>query len=428
MFNKIKSLFNLKNKKKPISFSVKSLDDLKYFNYSRKIFSLTEKENIKFKSMLVGGCVRKLIKGEEINDIDIATNIEPKILKKILVRNNFKFIETGVEHGTITILINDLKFEVTTLRKDIKTDGRHADVEFISDWEKDAERRDFTINAIYSNLRGETYDPLNGIEDLKLGIIKFVGNPDKRIKEDYLRILRYIRFFTQYSKYEHQIENIKAIKINLKNFNRVSKNRSLDELFKILKLKQISKLFKNEFSNFVILSIFPQLKYGSRLYFLERLRSSHFIEKLSPNLILSVLLIDKTDNAEFFLYKYNLSNKLKKQILFINKIYQLNTISELMNKKYLIQLCYLNGKKNVIDLLLFLIFIYSSKKKKIEDLKNYIDNSLIPVFPIKADYLIDNFNFTEGKLLGIALKKLENKWINDNFKLNIDEIKDILKI
>ena len=304
MFNKIKSLFTITNNKKSISFSVKRLDDFKYFNYSRKIFSLIEKENNSFKSMFVGGCVRKLIKGEEINDIDIATNIDPNILKKILVKNNLKFIETGIAHGTITIFINDLKFEVTTLRQDVKTDGRHADVEFISDWKKDAQRRDFTINAIYSNLRGEIYDPLNGIEDLNLGIVRFVGNPDKRIKEDYLRILRYVRFFAQYSKQEHQPESIKAIKINLKDFNKVSKDRSLDELLKILRLKKINTLFRDDFLNFVILSIYPQLKYGNRINLLEKL-SNNILKKLNPIIILSVLLIDESDNAEYFLYKYN---------------------------------------------------------------------------------------------------------------------------
>ena len=427
MFNKIKSLFTITNNKKSISFSVKRLDDFKYFNYSRKIFSLIEKENNSFKSMFVGGCVRKLIKGEEINDIDIATNIDPNILKKILVKNNLKFIETGIAHGTITIFINDLKFEVTTLRQDVKTDGRHADVEFISDWKKDAQRRDFTINAIYSNLRGEIYDPLNGIEDLNLGIVRFVGNPDKRIKEDYLRILRYVRFFAQYSKQEHQPESIKAIKINLKDFNKVSKDRSLDELLKILRLKKINTLFRDDFLNFVILSIYPQLKYGNRINLLEKL-SNNILKKLNPIIILSVLLIDESDNAEYFLYKYNLPNKLKKKILFINKIYQLNLITELVDKKYLIKLCYLNEKKNVIDLLLFLIFIFPTKKKVLENLLSYIEHSVIPVFPVKANYLIDNFNYIEGKSLGVALKKLETKWINDNFKIQNNEIKDILKI
>ena len=169
------------------------------------------------------------------------------------------------------------------------------------------------------------------------------------------------------------------------------------------------------------------MKYGNRINLLEKL-SNNILKKLNPIIILSVLLIDESDNAEYFLYKYNLPNKLKKKILFINKIYQLNLITELVDKKYLIKLCYLNEKKNVIDLLLFLIFIFPTKKKVLENLLSYIEHSVIPVFPVKANYLIDNFNYIEGKSLGVALKKLETKWINDNFKIQNNEIKDILKI
>ena len=141
-------------------------------------------ERWKNKLMLVGGCVRKLLSGEEIDDIDIAVNLNPEEIKNVLIENKIKFLETGISHGTITVIIDKLKFELTTLRKDISTYGRYADVEFISDWEIDAQRRDFTINAIYSNLKGEIYDPLGGQKDLKNKVVKFIGDPNERIRED----------------------------------------------------------------------------------------------------------------------------------------------------------------------------------------------------------------------------------------------------
>ena len=214
MIKKIKSLFSGFQKDNIIRLSVKNLDDLKYFNTAKQIFICFQNQNYKLK--LVGGCVRKLITEEKIDDMDIAINIEPEKIKKVLVEQKIKFVETGIKYGTITALINDFKFEITSLRKDLSTDGRHAKVEFTSNWEQDAQRRDFTINAIYSDISGEVYDPLNGIEDLKNGIIKFIGDPNQRIQEDYLRILRYLRFYTQYNKNKfHDEIAIKAIKRNL---------------------------------------------------------------------------------------------------------------------------------------------------------------------------------------------------------------------
>ena len=408
--------------------SVKNLDDLKYFSAAKKVFLSLESYSDGCKLMFVGGCVRKLLKEEEVDDIDIATNINPKKIKEILKEKNIKFIETGIEHGTVSVFINDFKFELTTLRKDLSTDGRHANVEFISDWEVDAKRRDFTINSIYSDLSGKIFDPLGGVADLRKGIVKFIGDAEQRIKEDYIRILRYIRFFTQYSNYEHKQNTVDAIKKNLGNFNKISKERSLDELFKILKLKNLNNLFDNEFSRFVILSIFPQFKYFDRLKSLNKI-SKHLQPRINKILLLSILIIDNSDNCDFFLYKFNLSNQIKKRILFIKTSFASNYIGDLLNKKNLIKLCYDNNKKeDVIDLLIFLIFNYPQKLKIIENLIEFIDNSAIPEFPIQAEYLIKQFNFTEGKKLGDALKKLESIWIKNNFKIDKDKINSILEI
>jgi len=427
MLNKIKSvIFNNENKNVPL-LSVKNLNDLKYFNAAKKIFSCIENQNNYYKLMFVGGCVRKLIKEQEIDDIDIATNVHPKEIKKILVKNNIKFLETGISHGTITVLINDFKFEITTLRKDVSTDGRHADVQFIPDWEIDAKRRDFTINAIYSNLRGEVYDPLEGVKDLREGIIQFIGKPSIRIEEDYLRIIRYIRFFTQYSKHPHDQEVVRIIKKNLGNFIKVSKERSLDELFKILKLKNFNNLFKDEFSCFIILSIFPQLKYFERLNLLNKI-SNKLSFKIDKILLLSILLIDNTDNTEFFLYKYNLSNEIKKRILFIKNSFKTYSLEYLLNNKNLMKLCYLNSKARIIDLLIFLAFNYPKKIEKIEKLIIFVENINMPEFPIDANFLILQFNFSKDKNLGDALKKLELNWIENNFKIEKNKIKSILKL
>ena len=426
MIKKIQSLFSGFQKDNIIRLSVKNLDDLKYFNTAKQIFICFQNQNYKLK--LVGGCVRKLITEEKIDDMDIAINIEPEKIKKVLVEQKIKFVETGITHGTITVLINDFKFEITSLRKDLSTDGRHAKVEFTSNWEQDAQRRDFTINAIYSDISGEVYDPLNGIEDLKNGIIKFIGDPNQRIQEDYLRILRYLRFYTQYNKNKfHDEIAIKAIKRNLDGLAKISRERILEELFKMMKLNNFSKLFEDEFCRFLILSILPQLRNYSRIKILNKI--SYKIKKqIDKILLLSILIVDETDNCNFFLYKYQLSNEDKKRILFIKNSFKNYSKQYLYSKKNLLKLTYLSDKSSVIELLIFLIFVNPKKISNIENLIDYIKEKTIPEFPINAKFLKEEFNFLEGKQLGDALKKLEKQWIDNGFKIDKGNVKSLLNL
>ena len=426
MIKKIQSLFSGFQKDNIIRLSVKNLDDLKYFNTAKQIFICFQNQNYKLK--LVGGCVRKLITEEKIDDMDIAINIEPEKIKKVLVEQKMKFFETGITHGTITVLINDFKFEITSLRKDLSTDGRHAKVEFTSNWEQDAQRRDFTINAIYSDISGEVYDPLNGIEDLKNGIIKFIGDPNQRIQEDYLRILRYLRFYTQYNKNKfHDEITIKAIKRNLDGLAKISRERILEELFKMMKLNNFSKLFEDEFCRFIILSILPQLRNYNRIKILNKI--SYKIKKqIDKILLLSILIVDETDNCNFFLYKYQLSNEDKKRILFIKNSFKNYSKQYLYSKKNLLKLTYLSDKSSVIELLIFLIFVNPKKISNIENLIDYIKEKTIPEFPINAKFLKEEFNFLEGKQLGDALKKLEKQWIDNGFKIDKGNVKSLLNL
>ncbi len=198
----------------------------------KAISNYSESSEIRY----VGGCVRKILNNENFDDIDLATNLKPIEVKECLQNNNIKFFETGIEHGTITAHIDGKNFEITSLRKDISTDGRHAIVEFTERWGEDALRRDFTINSIYADKEGNLFDPNDGVKDLEIGKIKFIGNAEKRIKEDYLRILRYLRFFLNYSNQEHKLEIKKVIKQNINGISKLSKERLIDELKKYLDL------------------------------------------------------------------------------------------------------------------------------------------------------------------------------------------------
>ena len=427
MFDEFKSFVFL-NRESDALKSIKDLRDLKNLEEVKSIFSVLENQDKGNKLMFVGGCVRKLLKKELVNDIDIATNLSPDELKNILRENNINFIETGITHGTITVVINKIKFEITTLRKDVSTDGRHANVEFISDWEEDAKRRDFTINAIYSDLKGEIYDPLGGLKDLENKIVKFIGDPNERIREDYLRILRYFRFYTQYNNHQHDIKIVQAIKKGLNGIRKISKERIIDEFSKILNLKNFYELFNNEFSCSVILTIFPQLKHYDRFRAIQNIPNK-IINRLNVPLILSILLIDNSDNCEFFLFKFKFSNRDKKKILFLlNKFKKIN-VKELLDEKKLVKLAYLGNTAEIIDLLVFSTFV--SKKIDVDVVEkriSFLDKLRLPVFPITADYLKLKYNFSESKELGFALKKLEQSWIDNDFIIDKNDIKTILKL
>jgi poly(A) polymerase len=148
----------------------------------------------------VGGCVRDALLGVDSSDLDLATTLTPNEVIDLLSQAGLKPIPTGLEHGTVTVFVEEQRFEITTLRKDVETDGRRAVVAFSTDWLEDAARRDFTFNALYLDLEGRLFDPWNGVADLKKGLVRFIGTPRERVQEDGLRILRFFRFVTRFQK------------------------------------------------------------------------------------------------------------------------------------------------------------------------------------------------------------------------------------
>ncbi len=224
----------------------------------------------KIVARFVGGCVRKHLTGEKIDDIDIATTLTTSEIKEKFKDTKLKILDTGLAHGTVTIVTNNHNVEITTLRKDIKTDGRHAQVEHINDWKLDSERRDFTINAIYLDIFGKIFDPQMGTTDLKNKNVKFIGDPQKRIQEDYLRIIRFIRFKIMYDmKVEKTTSD--AIKQNLDGIKKISKERILIELFKILELKNFTQINKSTNLIEIFSMVFPELIYIDRLERLNKI-------------------------------------------------------------------------------------------------------------------------------------------------------------
>ena len=421
MINLLSKIF----KNKDNNYYFEDFNNYKKNSSIEKIFDLISNIPENSEIRYVGGFVRKIINKEKVDDVDLATNVIPEKICEILKKNNISFYESGIEHGTITAKIENYKFEITTLRKDILTDGRHAKVEFSNDWHEDASRRDFTFNAIYSDLDGNLYDPFNGKADLKLGIVKFIGDPEKRIQEDYLRILRYVRFYVNYSKIDHDDNLKKIIKQNINGVSKISSERLLDELKKLVLSPGFLKISKDKFCQEIINLIFPQLV---NLKIFKDIDNSlkNIFKKKDFIFLISLMIIDETDNSEYFIYKYKISNENKKRIRFLSNIYSKNLDKNIFKEKNLWKIFYYNGKDYLIDLIDFQLFQKKKLDKNIIQLKNFFSNKEIPKLEIKAKTLIERFNYKEGKELGDKLKEIEEFWIENSFKISDKELNKIV--
>ena len=379
-------------------------------------------ESEKEVAMFVGGCVRNYLQSNKINDIDIATIFTPLQIKNKLNSSKFRVIETGIDHGTVTVEINNKKFELTTLRQDLKTDGRHAEIKTIDDWQEDSKRRDFTINAIYLTKKGKIFDPQLGVNDLKNNIVKFIGDPQTRIKEDFLRIIRFIRFALLYNS---KIENstIQAIKLNLNGIKKLSKERILIELFKILKLKNFSSIEQNKELLQIFLLIFPEFENIKRF---QNFKSIKNFSKDPLILILAVLLINDKNNHEYFSHKYNVSKNISKSLSDLYNIFKEGkNDKEFFKRKLRINL-YNYGKENLKKI--YLLNLLDKKKIHSKELLfiNELDKISIPNFPYDGNYLISK-GVKEGKKVGLILHEAEKIWLSKDFSISKDDFENIIK-
>ena len=371
----------------------------------------------------VGGCVRKHLTNDIIDDIDIATILSADEIKEKFKYTDFKVIETGIKHGTVTLVSDQIKLELTTLRKDVQTDGRHAEVEYINDWQLDSERRDFTINAIYLDTNGKIFDPQAGIADLKNKNVKFIGDPQKRIEEDYLRIIRFIRFKIMYNSKEEPKTN-QAIKHNLNRIKQISKERILLELFKILDLKNFINLNDSKSLKELFTYIFPEFDNLERL---NRLKKICNHSQITRDVLLAILLIDEKNNHEYFAHKYSISNETKEKLnLFARDLKILAEDKNFFNRD-LEKNIYLNNKNYLINL--NIIHFVNNFKHKLSDFSKIfkmILKSKVQLFPIDGKHLMNN-GMKEGSTLGRVLKIIENEWIANGFKISNDRVKKIIK-
>ena len=409
-----------------LDYISQNLIDLTNQTPANKIFEALNSYSHNSEVRYVGGCVRKIIKKQIVDDIDLATNLKPNEVCDALKKKEINYYETGIEHGTVTAIIDNNKYEITSLRKDISTDGRHAKVEFSIDWKEDAARRDFSINSIYSDKDGNLFDPFNGKKDLEEGNVNFIGDAESRVKEDYLRILRYVRFFINYSNQSHDPKIIKIIKKNIGGVSKLSSERLLDEFKKLTKSNAFLEIFKDKTCLELIKIIFPQLKNLDNF----RKINSHAKENLSKVdfiFLLSLMIVDGTDNADYFIYKFNLSKKDQKRLKSINFFYKENVNVKYFNEKNFNKIFYFNGKQTVLDIINFKLFSSVKVEKKLLKLIEIYKNKILPTFPISAKTIMAKYNIPEGKILGNKLKLIEETWVQNSFQISEKQIQKIIK-
>jgi len=409
-----------------LDYISQNLRDITNQTPANKIFEAINNYSESSEVRYVGGCIRKVINKEVVDDIDLATNLKPNEICEALKNKDINFYETGIEHGTVTAVIDEYKYEITSLRKDVKTDGRHAKVEFSLDWKEDAVRRDFTINSIYSDGRGNLFDPNNGKKDLEEGLIHFIGDAESRIKEDYLRILRYVRFFLNYSNHKHKPEIIKIIKRNIGGISKLSSERLIDEFKKLTKSHGFVKLFQDNDSLEIIEIIFPQLKNLAKFKKLNTHARDNLF-KIDFIFLLSLMIVDGTDNTDYFLYKFNISKKDQKRLKLIDFFYKEKTNLKNFTEKNFNKIFYFNGKQAVIDIINFKLFTSNKVEKKLIKLIEVYKDKVIPTMPIGANTLMAKYNIPEGKILGNKLKMIEEAWVENGFTISEKNIQKIAK-
>ena len=360
--------------------------------------------------LLVGGCVRNAVMGRKMSDYDLATTLKPDDVMLAAEKAGLKAIPTGYDHGTVTVVSHGRGFEVTTLRRDVQTDGRHADVEYTEDWGQDARRRDFTMNALYADLDGWVYDPIGGgVGDAQNGHVRFVGDPSARISEDYLRILRLFRFHAHYGRCEMDLDALVSCGKLAPHLASLSRERVTQELVKWLSAqnpiytlnKSIEFNVLNGISNFV-----PDLGWMDRLISFEI--GQGYVDITAR---LYIFLAGDVNAAREIL---RLSN---------NEIKSLDLISDLIDDDYTLpekgyETAYRHGVMAAVRAIILGATRASHPPPSyVHDLREWRP----PTCPVSGRDLMAR-GMAQGPEMGITLRRLEDMWIASGFAMTRDDL------
>lgn len=379
---------------------------------------------------VVGGAIRNHILGCGVKDIDLATTLTPEEVTTRAQNSDITVIPTGIEHGTVTLVVDHISFEVTTLREDVKTDGRHAQVEFGKDWLKDARRRDFTINALYVSLDGTLHDPLGtGLEDLKSKTLRFIGDPNTRIREDYLRILRLYRLKAQYSELTYDQAAISATIKQRTGLNQLSGERVRDELLKLLSVENPADIINSLYQNGLLTSLLgtaPNLLPALKLIELE----NHLNLTPDPMLRLGELALWHRGDVKRLSEKLRLSKRKSKILNAICCANELPIFRDEPEYSLAHKIQHYRQGTNFFLLQLLTAWAKSTATPDDPDWSNLYKTAKtaeFKPFPISGEDLIEA-GLKPGPGLGEKLAQLEEIWLEEDMQPDKTEILSHLNI
>lgn len=361
----------------------------------------------------VGGAIRNTLLGHEVADIDIATPLEPQEVVRRLDTAKIASVPTGIAHGTVTAIANGKPFEVTTLRRDVSTDGRRATVAFSTDWAEDAQRRDFTMNALYANADGEIFDFNGGLADLEAGRVRFIGDAKARIREDYLRILRLFRFHAWYGKGEIDTEALHAAAAEKVGIAQLSGERIQTEILRLLAAENPVPMLRAMAASGILGDILPGTL---NLVRLERLAAIDAAQFLAPDAVLrlAAILSDDIAQSQAIADRFKLSNADRARLEDIagakEKIVSYLSIREVRKLLYRI------GPERFKDRV-FLRWAEDPKDSngiQWRTLLALADAWERPVFPLNGGNVMAA-GVPEGPLVGRILAEVEDWWIDSDF-------------
>lgn len=353
---------------------------------------------------IVGGAVRDTLIGVDVTDVDLATPYIPTAVIDRLESARIKAVPTGIDHGTVTAVVDGRNYEITTLRRDVATDGRRATVAFSTDWREDASRRDFTINALYADPdSGEVFDYFDGQSDLAAGIVRFIGDADQRIAEDFLRILRYFRFFARFGHGAIDMQALRACAKGVHGLTALSRERIAQELTRLMALSNPVLAVELMVDNGIFAPFLPELKDRAAAH-LEQLyaREVAHQQKISLSARLLTLLPRDAIVVERVAARLKLSNKLRD-----NLAKRVSTPDPSVHN--IREVAYRSGMDCATDAAM----LYADGEILRDCLVKLGTNS-VPEFELKGGDLIA-LGLPAGTVVGKALHTVETSWISEDF-------------
>lgn len=374
----------------------------------------------------VGGAVRDALLGRTVDNIDIATPLVPEEVTRRLRRANIAALPTGIEHGTVTAVLNGRALEVTTLRRDVSTDGRRAVVAFSESWEEDAGRRDFTFNALYASLDGALFDYRGGLKDLAAGHVRFIGDPVQRIREDYLRILRLFRMHAWYGRGYLDDSALKAATSERKGLAGLSGERVRKEFLRLLEADNPVPAVLSMHQHEIMAEMLPAVTILECFERMVAIDSGNFFQP-DPMLRLIALVQRNDPSARLLIERLKLSNEERDRLL--DLLNARETLTPYLPVREVRRMLYRLGKQGFRDRVLLAWAGDADQSNTIawRALLALADAWERPRFPLNGRDVIAA-GIPEGPLVGRVLSEVETWWIENHFTDDSFALAERLKV